>query len=77
MLLFVIPLLFCCYGNHHCTMTVWNIIFKPRQPRWAGFIAMLMCVCVSVCVCLSVCLLTIYLKNYLSNQLHFWWEPSV
>ncbi len=29
----------------------------------------------SVCVC--VCVLTIYLKNYLTNQLHLWWEASL
>ncbi len=53
---------------------IWIIfIFKPRQLCWAGFIVMLMCVC--VCVCVSVCLLTRYLKNYFTNQLHFWWGP--
>ncbi len=55
------------------------MLIKPRQLCWAGFIAMLMCVCVCVCVSVyvSVCLLTRYLKNYLTNQLHFWWEPSL
>ncbi len=48
-------------------------VVKPRQVCWAGFISMLMCVCVSVCVCL----LTRYPKNYLTNQLHIWGEPSL
>ncbi len=28
-------------------------------------------------VCVRVCLWTRYLKKYLTNQLNFWWEPSL
>ncbi len=47
------------------TILLKDNIIKPRQLCWEVFIVMPMCVFV------SVCLLTRYLKNYLTNHLHF------
>ncbi len=67
-------LTFQCYSRSNMMVQLDSpYMVKPRQLCWAGFIAMLMCVCVSVC--LSVCLSVNKISQKLFNQsTSFWGE---
>ena len=68
---------------HRITDSLWrstvslasHYLLNPAHASHGGVSYFAYFVC--VCACLCVCLWTRYLKKYLNNQIHFWWEPSL